>query len=356
MNAFAAVLRLSAIAPAFAVTTAMLAACGDVGNLGGVFAGQVPGECAQIKDLAGPGAGSAGAHGTPQRVDGAVTIGTQGGMVTASKLVTVVNDFGGASAAQVDLSTPNGGVVACPRSGGGYGLKLMLQSRAPTEADARRGLDSIVVNHTDTLSGTTLRLGTTVQFNSLATGGVGGVGATPDPGNIQRSASIVGGLPPTASYALTATGANGDARSSGLSGSSAKLTSTNGSATLDTRWETANLSTTNGIASVSGDYATLDVATTNGLAEGSLGTARNVTATFTSSNGSVDVGLKRSEAGVDLKGSATNGRVRIDAPNTVAVGAQSETSARRQSSDYSSRAVKVQVEGRTTNGNVDLHQ
>lgn len=356
MNAFTAALRAHTLTPLLALGAATLAACGGVGNVGGVFAGQVPGECEQLKDLAGPGAGTATAHGTPQRSDGAVTIGTQGGMVTASRLVTVVNDFGGASAAQIDLGTPNGGVIACPRSGGGYGLKLMLQSRAPTEADARRGLDSITVNHTDTLAGTTLRLGTTVQFNSLASGGVGGVGATPDPGNIQRSASMVGGLPPSASYALTATGANGDARASGLSGSSAKLSTTNGSATLDTRWDTASLSTTNGIASVSGDYATLDVTTTNGLAEGSLATVRNLTATFTSSNGSVDVGLNRSEAGVDLKGSTTNGRVRIDAPNTVAVGTQSDTSARRQSSDYASRAVKVQVEGRTSNGNVDLHQ
>lgn len=333
--------------------TLLLAACGTGGNGSGVFATQQPGECNDIKGLAGPGAGSATSHAQPQRSDGAVNISTSGGMIVARKLVTIVNDFGGASVAQVGLSTPNGSVIACNRRAGGYGSKLMLEARAPTEADARRGLDSITVNHTDTLAANTLRLNTTVNFGSLSTG-PGGLPVS-EANNIQRLAAIVAGLPPAAAYAITPSGSNGDVRVSGLSGSTADLSASNGSVTLDGRWDNATLNTQNGIASVSGDYASLDVNASNGLVEAALQSSRNLDASFAASNGSVDVELAKSNAGFDLTANATNGQARIDVPNTVAVGPQSATSGHRQTSDYSSRAVRAQVSADSSNGNVDIH-
>lgn len=334
-----------------AAASLWLSACGG-GD--GVFATQTPGECEAIKGLAGPGTGTAGAHAQPQRSDGAVTIGSSGGMVTARRLVTIVNDFGGATQAQVDLATPNGGVIACPRSGGGYGLKLMLESRAATEADARRGLDSISVNHMDTLAANQLRLNTSVQFATLGnSGGLPGMGG--DSSNIQRTAAIVSGLPASASYAISPNGANGAVRVSGLNGSTADLGTSNGPVSLDGRWNTATLNTSNGIVSVSGDYASLDASTTNGLAEADLQSSRNLDAAFTTTNGSVDVKLRGSNAGFDLTARSTNGRAEISVPNTVAVGTQSSTSMHRQTSDYASRAVKAVVDARTTNGNVTIH-
>lgn len=335
-----------------AAASLWLAACGGGGD--GTFATQTPGECEAIKGLAGPGTGTAASHAQPQRSDGAVTIASSGGMVTARRLVTLVNDFGAATQAQVDLATPNGSVIACPRSGGGYGLKLMLESRAPTEADARRGLDSITVNHTDTLAANLLRLNTSVQFGSLSTtGGLPGMGS--DGSNIQRTAAIVSGLPASASYAISPNGANGAVRVSGLNGSTADLGTSNGPVSLDGRWDTATLNTNNGLLRVSGDYASLDATTSNGLAEGDLQSSRNLDASFTASNGSVDVKLRSSSAGFDLTAGTTNGRAEISVPNTVAVGTQSSTSMHRQSSDYTSRAVKAVVAARTTNGNVSLH-
>ncbi|MES2885495.1 MAG: hypothetical protein V4709_11850 [Pseudomonadota bacterium] len=338
-----------------AAVSLWLSACGGGGGEG-VFATQTPGECAALQGLAGPGAGTAAGHAQPQRSDGAVTLSSSGGMVTARKLVTLVNDFGGATQAQVDLATPNGSVVACPRSGGGYGFKLMLESRAPTEADARRGLDSITVNHTDTLAANLLRLSTSVQFGSLSSTGGLPVGGS-DGSNIQRTAAIVSGLPTSASYAISPNGANGAVRVSGLSGSSADLGTSNGPVSLDGRWDTATLNTDNGLLSVSGDYASLDATTANGPAEGDLQSSRNLDAAFTASNGSVDVKLRSASAsaGFDLTADTSNGRTEISVPNTVAVGTQTSTSMHRQTSDYASRAVKAQVSASTSNGNVSIH-
>lgn len=333
-----------------------LSACGGAGA-GGVLGGR-PAACDQVAAADGPGAGSAGSHGQPQRSDGNVSISMRDGQFVASRQVDVVNDFGGASTAQVDLASVNGNVIACTRDGGGYRAKVLLEARATTEAEARSALDTMVVTHTDTLTAGSLRLNTRVDFNSTSSGStlplglLGGQGET----TAKRTASILEGLPASASYSLSPSTTNGDAAAFGLSGSAAQLDTSNGNVALDGRWDSATLSATNGIVGVSGDYASLNASAGNGQVEASLQTARSLDATLSATNGYVEAKLARSNAGFDLQGQSTNGEVRIDVAGTDAVGTQSSQSAHRRSPDYASRAVQVQLTGSATNGNVDIHQ
>ncbi len=328
----------------------LLSACGG-GD--GIFAGQTPSGCGASVPSGSAGAGSATAHAQPQRSDGGVEISRDGSQFVAKKLVTIANDFGAATAADVTLATQNGAVTACANSGGGYGTRVMLEARASSESEARRGLDSLTVNHTDSLAAGTLRLNTTVQFGSLAASPLPGMGSSTD---IQRQASLVAGLPTTASYAMTPSSSNGAVQVAGLSGTTAALSTSNGAVTLDGRWNTATLDNDNGIVSVAGDYASLEATGGNGLVEGDLSVTRNVSARFSGGNGSVDVKLRSGSAGYDLTGSTSNGSVSIEVPNTVAVGEQTRTSMRRRSSDFASRSVQATVQASTTNGGVGIHQ
>lgn len=336
-----------------------LSACGGAGA-DGVLGGR-PAVCDQVAAADGPGAGTAGSHGQPQRSDGSVSISRHDGKVVASRQVDVVNDFGGASAAQVDLASVNGDVIACTRDGGGYRARVFLEARAATEAEARSALDTMVVTHTDTLTAGTLRLNTRVDFDSSSSGsGLPVCVLCDDEGDsdvtAQRSATILEGLPASASYSLSPSTTNGDAAAFGLSGSAAQLTTSNGNVALNGRWDSATLSATNGIVGVSGDYASLNASAGNGQVEALLQTARSLDATLSATNGYVEAKLARSNAGFDVQGQSANGEVRIDIAGTEAVGTQTRESAHRRSPDYASRAVQVQLTGSATNGSVDIHQ
>ena len=341
----------------------LLSACG--GGKSDLLAEQRPSECALVEAADGPGSGTAASHGQPQRNDGAVSVDQQGGQFRARKLVSIANDFGGASTAQVDFSSQNGDVISCPRQGGGYRIKLMLEARAASEADARSALDSILVNHTDTLAATMLRLNTQVQFSqSTSTGAVTlpTTGSGSNSGTPQRGATIIAGLPASASYAFTHSSSNGSVRTVNLSGSSATLSTTNGNLGLNQRWDSATLNGSNGsngsngIVSMEGDYASIKANTSNGVVEAHLQTGRSLSASFSTTNGYADIQLAQSAAGFDVQAQTTNGTARIDVAGTDPVGPQSSTAMHRRTSDYSTRAVKVQVSASATNGDARIQQ
>lgn len=357
MNQHRNSVRQGALRAAVAATLlGLLAACGGGGG-NQIHADQPTGRDAPS---GGAGNGSAATHGQPARTDGAVEVSRDGNNYVARRRVEIRNDFGGASRADVTLTVPNGEVVALANGGGGYGMELVLEARAGSEADARRGLDSISVTHSDALASGTLTLNTAVQFAALEAGtsplpggiSIGGGGGST---TIERQASLVAGLPPAASYALKPSASNGEVRVSGLSGSLADLDTANGELTLNGRWDRARLSGSNSIVSVSGDYADLDVGVSNGFIEAALQVRRSLSADFETANGEIDVAVEGS-AGYDLVADTTSGSARIDVAGTVAVGEQTATSAHRRSSDYDSRAVKAQIGASTTNGNIDIHQ
>ena len=332
-------------AAAFAL---LLTACGGTSGHGQFGGGD---DCAPVTGNDGPGAGSAGSHGTAQRSDGDVQIGNDGDEFVARQIVSIANDFGGASNATVALKTDNGDVANCVRPGGGYRVAALLEGRGASEQEARDALATMVVNHSDSLSAGTLHLSTTVQFNNPSGGGGGSgscinvppvvVGCDSNGGSNQelhRRATILAGLPSTASYALDNSTGNGEAVAIGFNGSSAKLTSGNGEIALDGNWGQSTLDTGNGEVFLR------------------LGTARSGTHNVTTDNGEIDVELAiTGSPGFDLSASTGNGEAVIDVPGTEPVGEQTQTSAHKRTPDYASRAVQIGVTANSGNQDVIIH-
>jgi hypothetical protein len=298
--------------------------------------------CLAVQGPGVPGRGNAAGHGQPQRDDGEVSVAADGTGFRATRTVTLSNDFGGAPNADVMLTSSNGSIDACVLDGGGYRFKVRLEARGTTEAEARQTLDSMQVQHGDTLAANTLQLATRVEFLPRLPGQ-----------SQQRSASIVAGLPVAAAYRFRHQTTNGDVSALGFSGPQAQLGSSNGSLALDGRWDQTGLSTTNGLVAVSGDHAALDASTTNGLIDARLQTARSATARFSGTNTGIEVRLERRlDPGFDLTADTTNGRAEIRVAGTEAVGQQTPQHAQRRTPGYSGKPQQIEVRASTTNGNV----
>jgi hypothetical protein len=332
-----------------------LAACGGgAGSSGRLVSNN--GACLQ-SDLT-PGPGSAATHGSPQRSDSDVTVTQEGGQFVARSTVTLQNDFGGAQAAQLGLSTGNGDIEACAGGRGGYGIVVSLEGRGSSDQEARAALQTMTVSHTDSLSSGTLQIATTVNFADPRSGsglpvpiGTGGSSQTP-----QRGASITALVPGAASYALTPGTSNGNVIATGLSGSSAKPTTSNGNIGIDGNWDGATLKTSSGVVEVSGNYASLSVTDDNGPIEAELATLRSLDATLSTSNGPIEVALGRSgDPGFDLSAQTTNGTAEVSVGGTQAVGSQSSTSVHQQTPDYGTHGVQVKISASTSNGDAEIH-
>lgn len=312
-----------------AASFGLLAACdGLPGAIGAAnVVNKAAEQCAALDGGTVPGAGSADSHGMPQRDEGMVQTQPDGSGFSASRTVSIANDFGGAGAAQVALTTGNGNVQSCVVDGGGYRIVVMLEGHGPTAEAARAALDAIKVKHADMLDNGTLALNTQVEF--------GGQNDT----SVQSRATIVAGLPRAASYTFDHNSNNGNVAAQGFSGDSAKLNTGNGNVMLDGGWGQVMLTGSNGNVA-----AMLD-------------TARSLSATGTTGNGMVDVQLRRTGTpGYDLSASVGNGTARIDVAGTDPVGEQSMTSAHRRSADYDSNPIKVNVAASSGNGNAMIHE
>jgi hypothetical protein len=334
---------------------ALLAAAGCAPGSGDGFG--LAQNCASASLPPGGGTGAATSHGQPSRNDGAVEVTPDGAGFRARRSVHISNDFGGAAQADVEFSTANGSVVSCAGGQGGYGIWVLLDARAPTEQEARDALDSMVVNHQDVLAGGLLKLATRVEFRETTTGQnlplPVNTGSSPA---VQRAASILAGMPSAPSYVFTHSTTNGPVEASGFSGTAAALDSTNGSVALNGRWAQASLDTTNGPLYASGDFAAVTGDTTNGPVYAELATIRSVDASFNATNSSIEVALAVSGSpGFDLTADTTNGYASISVAGAQPVGEQHGDSAHHMTPDYASRAVKVNVDGNATNGNISIH-
>ncbi|MCA1811191.1 MAG: hypothetical protein LC623_04160, partial [Halobacteriales archaeon] len=141
---------------------------------------------------AGPGAGSAAAHGPAQRTESPVTVTLGPDGYVAAKDVTVRNDFGGAGAARLTLATLNGAIKAAAWGQGGYQLAAHLEGRGRTEQEARAALNTLTVLNQDTLTASRLDIGLQVRFGDPpAPLPVQPPVPLPQVNTLQRSASIV---------------------------------------------------------------------------------------------------------------------------------------------------------------------
>lgn len=289
----------------------------------------------------GDNAGTPSSHGEPAREESAVTVTRDGSQYVARKTVTLSNDFGGASAADVTLKTVNGGASAKSWSQGGYESLVSLTGRAPTEQQARDALAKMSVVHSDKLGSGRLTLSTEVKFPSTFGQQVSG------------QASIVLSTPPQPSYVLILKTVNGAVSSAGLGGSSISAQTTNGAVDVAGAFNSVTAGADNGGIDLAGKANSVKASTSNGRIEASLEPTASGSYRFTTVNGGIDVELRGSGA-FDVEAGCVNGGVSIDLAGGEAVGSQSGKHKHVRSTGYDAAAVKVTVDADTVNGSIDI--
>jgi hypothetical protein len=279
------------------------------------------------------------------REESAVTAlpNTSGGF-TATRVVTLSNDDGGATAAVASLANPVGGITSSAGTSG-YQIQVTLRADGSTEQQARDALASMSVVHRDGLGAGTLYLDNEVKF------------APYSQNNANRTATVAATLPPDLDYRLGEYAGVGAVTSTGLSGELAELITGTGDATLSGTWDEVDAEAGTGDVTVSGDIASLQAATSTGSVSATLPGMRETDAELYTSVGSIDVTVSTAAgAGFDLEGWTQVGSVLILVAGTEPVGTQSDEHGHYRSPDYASSNPQVRVAGATSVGDVLIHQ
>lgn len=302
------------------------------------------------------GGGGGGAHGanslggtarTFTRQDSAVTVTPNlSPGFTATRVVTISNDDGGAVRAAVGLHNVAGSIASSASpSAGAYQIQVTLRADAPTEEQAREALDTMSVAHRDGLGSGTLYLDHEIKYASYSAN------------NVSRSAQVVAALPGALDHYLYQDSTSGTVTSSGLHGPEAELHSTSGAVTLSGTWDGAWADTTSGTVTVGGDIAWLQASSTSGLIQATLPSSRDTDAAFDTTSGAIDVTVTHTLGSVfDLEASTTVGSASVVVAGTEPVGTQSATHAHYRSPDYASGHPRVAAIARTTSGGVSIHE
>jgi hypothetical protein len=315
--------------------TALLAGCADTNSLG-----SAPDSIPTGSAPTGKGAGTASSHAGFDRAESAVTVTHTGNQYQAVKTVTLSNDFGGASKADVRLGTDTGAISFADWSQGGYQVAARLSGSGTTEQAARDNLARLKVTHTDSLASGKLSLATQV--------------VTPT-GGCNCGGSLTASLPAQPSYSLTGSTDTGAVSVSGLGGSVLSLTCDTGSIDAEGSFSVANLKTDTGAVQADGVFNDLTATADTGGVRGHLRNTASGTYRFSTDTGSVDVTVTQGGGrAFDATADTQTGVVSVDLSGTHAVGTQSRTHAHVQSDGFDSAALKLTITLSTDTGGVSL--
>jgi hypothetical protein len=296
----------------------------------------------------GPNAGSRGDHGEPERSETGVSVDREGllgttGRYVASKTITVTNDFGGASRADVELATGAGGVTARGWSEGGYKVVVVLEARAGSEAEARSWLAKLSYLHGDDLDGDELRLSSIVRFPD---GGSNGV---------SLSGQVTASLPQEPSYALELDAGSGGATTAGLSGSVVEADTGSGGVSIDGRFARMVADTGSGGVELAGTANSVEAGTGSGGIAARLATGAGGSWTFSAGSGGIDVEVVRNNgAGLEVVADAGSGTVEVDVTDGRDVGEQSDDHAHVRSAGFDDAPFRISLRASTGSGGIDV--
>lgn len=296
---------------------------------------------------AGPNAGSRSEHGEPKRSESAVSVEREGllgttGSYVASKTITVTNDFGGASRADVDLSTGAGGVTARGWSEGGYKVVVLLEARADSEAAARSWLAKLSFAHSDDLEGDELGLSSIVRFPDGPTNGV------------SLSGQVTASLPEEPSYDLELDAGSGGATTAGLSGPSVDADTGSGGVSIDGRFARMTADTGSGGIELAGTANSVDADTGSGGVSARLATGAGGAWTFSAGSGGIDVDVVRNGAGLEVMADAGSGDVDVDMVDGQDVSERTDHHAHVRSSGYADADVRISLRASTGSGGINV--
>lgn len=302
---------------------------------------------AAVLGLSACGGGSQAQSGTPRsfmRSDSAVTVLPNGsGRFTATQVITLSNDDGGATAAVVHLSD-DAGSIASTAGSGGYQIQVTLSADGSSDAQAREALATMTVVHRDATDPGTLYLDNDVQF------------APYNVNNANRTAAVAATLPSTLQYQLGEAIGAGTVSTSGLAGPHAGISSGSGTVTLSGTWDGATADSGSGNVTVSGDIASLQASTGSGNLQLTVPSMRNTQASVDSGSGTIDVTVTQGAgAGYDLIADTGAGTASVVVAGTTPNGTQSSTHAHFTSANYASSSPRIAVSASTGAGTATIH-
>jgi hypothetical protein len=300
------------------------------------------------RPASGVNAGTPSTHGTPERVESAVSVqspGLLGGnQYVASKTITITNDFGGARQATVSLSTGAGGVTTSAWGEGGYKLVALLQARASTEAEARRQLEAMALVHTDRLSGSTLELASSVRTPSNP------------PQGVSHSGTLTQSLPREPAYRISLDAGSGGATSQGLGGPSITADTGSGGIRIDGSFARLVADAGSGGIDLQGTANQVEVDTGSGGVSARLCPGASGTWSFDTGSGGIDLTIVRGAGDAfDVEASAGSGNVDIRLSDGQAVGTQRSNHGHVRSNGYANAAVQVGVQASAGSGSITIH-
>jgi hypothetical protein len=293
----------------------------------------------------GSNAGTARAHSSPQRDDGAVEVKSEGGQTVARRTVTISNDFGGAARSHVVLGSFNGAIVVKTSPDGGYRFTAEMHGRGQSEQEARRALDLLRLQNTDDLRAGELELSFALTANTPATLPLPVV--LPDGAN--NGASYTLWLPPQPAHDLEAGTSNGAIVSEGLHGPRLKAGTSNGAIASDGGFDQVEARTSNGAISLEGTFNDVDAQTSNGAIAVDLRPTRTSEVRLSTSNAAVVVDLPRDGAAFDITADTSNGKVLLDVEDRDSV---SDDHASYRSPGWSSAEVQLTLDLDTSNASI----
>ena len=293
---------------------------------------------------AGPNAGSASDHGTPDRTEGAVTVQQENGAFVARQTVTLSNDFGAASQATVHLTTGAGGVTTRAWSEGGYRTVVLLMARADTESQARTWLDRLSVTHTDRLTGDGLALATEVNFPEDR------------PNDVNLAGTITATLPEEPSYAIELDAGSGGAVSTGLSGPSIDADTGSGGISIEGAFARIEADAGSGGIEVDATANSVDLDGGSGGIAARLRAGAGGLWTFSLGSGGLDLDIVRGDGdGFDIEADVGSGGLTVSLSDGEAVGTQGRDHAHVRSSGFAEADVQVRIVADTGSGGIAIH-
>lgn len=377
---------------ALALMVALASGClDDAGGALDEADGPGPRETTASPDVDDPGSGTAAQHGEPTVEESSVeTELGQDGRWHARKTVTISNDFGGASRADVGITFSAGDLRVAPDSNGGYQYVVVLDMAAGTEQEARDGLDEVVVDHEDRLDDGTLRLATEVTqppVQQVVPGvNVGGLFTR------QLRVDFDAHVAPGASYDMSLDTSSADIAVQDIGGSSLATDSSSGDVRLerigtdaigadtssgditihDSVADVVGLDSSSGDIHFDGEAGSLvadassgdidvdakvdrlNVDTSSGGVSLDVEPTRSGAYTIGTSSGDVDVTLATGSAlGYDITASVSSGDIDIDVADTEVL-VDEEDDKRVRTLGYTSRAVQTGFNIGTSSGDITI--
>ncbi len=302
------------------------------------------------------------AHGEVERSESGVTTRPDGTRFVATKTVTVSNGAGAAEAMSFAASFASGHLRMTPGHDG-YTYQMVLEVRADTEQAAREALDTVTVDHDDTLAQGTLTTSTTIGLGPQP------IGLLSTPNLRVEFAAQVPTLPTDVDIDVS----TADLRFDDIRGDALDITTSTGDIDGTVHYNDASISVSTGDTDLEGTLVRFVSSGSTGSIDfdGRMDSADIERSTgdisldvTPAASGAYDIDVSTARVDIDIAGggargqdvaaSTSTGRLEVDLIDGETVGPQDEDNVHVRTKGFSNKAIQTTVSITTSTGDVNV--